>query len=203
MEHQFISLADIHHALGISGDALFNTILSDVEDIYPCSPIQEGMLLSQEKSADFYKFHLICKLSSQNNGPIVLRNPVPTIKVLGCDENNALFLSQRASSAIANRASLPHHLRIRQSDEGNVVIELEMSHVFTDGASTAILLKDLATAYDSNLSIEGPYFSSYIGFLQSSDREVALAFWHDYLEDASPYSLSFPGLRNAFRPLEC
>lgn len=219
--------------------SLHITELSDVEDIYPCSPIQEGMLLSQGKSAEFYKFHLVCKLSAKNNGPvsakrlrsawetvvrrhttlrtvllhdpeigsgfyqIVLRNPTPAFEVLDCDGGNAQFPDPKISSAVEDRASLPHHLRICQSAEGNVVIQLEMNHALTDGASTAILLKDLVTAYEGNLSIEGPKFSNYIGFLQSSDREASLAFWHDYLQDASPTLLSFPTLQNASRSLEC
>lgn len=46
----------------LSGSALKElgaSSLSEVEDIYPCSPAQEGMLISQMKSPDVYRVHLI------------------------------------------------------------------------------------------------------------------------------------------------
>ncbi|TVY44055.1 Nonribosomal peptide synthetase [Lachnellula occidentalis] len=40
--------------------------IDDVEDIYPCSSMQEGLLISQTKSSAFYAVHVICELQVRN-----------------------------------------------------------------------------------------------------------------------------------------
>jgi len=46
-------------------------ILSHVEDVYPCGPVQEGMLISQLREPSAYIFHAIYKVKrSDNAGPV-------------------------------------------------------------------------------------------------------------------------------------
>lgn len=40
--------------------------IDDVEDIYPCSSMQEGLLISQTRSSAFYAVHVICELNVRN-----------------------------------------------------------------------------------------------------------------------------------------
>ncbi|PTD02745.1 Nonribosomal peptide synthetase 8 [Fusarium culmorum] len=48
------------------------TDTTNVEDIYPCSPIQKGMMMSQKQSPDLYHFNLLCELSSKVGSEIDL-----------------------------------------------------------------------------------------------------------------------------------
>ncbi|KAH8602265.1 nonribosomal peptide synthase [Bisporella sp. PMI_857] len=41
--------------------------ISNVESIYPCSPIQEGILISQLKETTFYGVHIICELKTHSS----------------------------------------------------------------------------------------------------------------------------------------
>jgi non-ribosomal peptide synthase protein (TIGR01720 family) len=42
--------------------------LSQIEDIYPCTPVQEGMLISQLRNPDAYIFHAVYNLTHTNPG---------------------------------------------------------------------------------------------------------------------------------------
>ncbi|KAL2183691.1 non-ribosomal peptide synthetase [Thermothelomyces heterothallicus CBS 203.75] len=44
---------------------------SQIEDIYPCTPVQEGMLISQLRNPDAYIFHAVYKIANRNPGHIV------------------------------------------------------------------------------------------------------------------------------------
>ncbi|KAK7941485.1 uncharacterized protein PG986_013872 [Apiospora aurea] len=203
--------------------------LRNVEDVYPCSAIQQGMLLSQGRSSGLYRFHLVCKLAPRLGGEVdlhklqkawaqvlarhaalrtilvdttdsastfhqvVLREIQPEIEVLQCDPNDPAFLSQSISKpSLRAVESLPHHLRICRTGEGETLINLEMSHVLTDGNSMTIILEDLLLAYDGKLSTEGPQYGDYIAFLNSQDPSISMEFWKDYLRDVTPTCLSFP-----------
>jgi len=43
--------------------------VEDVEDIYPCSSMQEGLLISQTKDTGFYAVQVICELKIHNTSP--------------------------------------------------------------------------------------------------------------------------------------
>lgn len=58
----------------LSGSALKElgvSSLSDVEDIYPCSPAQEGMLISQMKSPGVYKVHLVYEACASDSTTLI------------------------------------------------------------------------------------------------------------------------------------
>ncbi|CRG90971.1 hypothetical protein PISL3812_08019 [Talaromyces islandicus] len=52
-------MSNCHSQLGICK-------LAEIEDIYPCSPMQEGMLLAQSKSTNLYNSHILWKVKSQS-----------------------------------------------------------------------------------------------------------------------------------------
>ncbi|TAQ85918.1 hypothetical protein B7494_g5755 [Chlorociboria aeruginascens] len=47
--------------------------ICDVEDIYPCSSMQEGLLISQTKNSGFYAVHVICQLQLKSGIPDIQR----------------------------------------------------------------------------------------------------------------------------------
>ncbi|KAH7407957.1 nonribosomal peptide synthase [Cadophora sp. MPI-SDFR-AT-0126] len=44
--------------------------IETIEDIYPCSSMQEGILITQAKSASFYAVQVICRLNHQSHGTV-------------------------------------------------------------------------------------------------------------------------------------
>ncbi|KAL2192774.1 non-ribosomal peptide synthetase [Corynascus similis CBS 632.67] len=44
---------------------------SEIEDIYPCTPIQEGMLISQLRNPDAYLFHAVYRVTDRGSGRAV------------------------------------------------------------------------------------------------------------------------------------
>ncbi|KAF9890441.1 hypothetical protein FE257_005846 [Aspergillus nanangensis] len=44
--------------------------VDDVEDMYPCSPLQEGILLSQVRAAGMYLYHAIMRMDTCRGGPV-------------------------------------------------------------------------------------------------------------------------------------
>lgn len=44
--------------------------LPDVEDIYPTSPMQQGLLFTQSKNPDLYTYQTICQVKSTDNSPV-------------------------------------------------------------------------------------------------------------------------------------
>jgi amino acid adenylation domain-containing protein/non-ribosomal peptide synthase protein (TIGR01720 family) len=44
--------------------------LEDVEDIYPCAPMQEGMLLGQLRDPEFYQFHTTFEVTATRGGRV-------------------------------------------------------------------------------------------------------------------------------------
>ncbi len=45
--------------------------LADVEDIYPCVPMQEGMLLAQAKDSKAYFFRVVCEIKYKREGRLL------------------------------------------------------------------------------------------------------------------------------------
>lgn len=44
--------------------------LDDIEDIYPASPMQQGLLFTQSRNPDLYTYQTICQVKSTDNSPV-------------------------------------------------------------------------------------------------------------------------------------
>ncbi|RDW67211.1 Nonribosomal peptide synthetase 8 [Aspergillus mulundensis] len=196
-----------------------------VEDAYPCSPMQEGILISQATAPDTYKFFAVCSLRAKNPADpvrldrvqlawkrLVTRHPalrtffvesslgdgLYTQIVLNDHEPRieytidleSLFKYPQEHPLDYREGTPPHRLTICQSEE-TIFINLEISHTLIDGGSMAVILSDLAKAYDSDLPPR-PLYRNYIAALQARSMEETLAFWTSYLRDVKP--VFFPSL---------
>ena len=200
---------------------------NEVEDIYPCSPMQEGILLSQLKDPGSYLFHTILEVKPVSSGnrisgqrvvnawqkvvnrhaalrtvfvdsvypggnfdQIVLKNANSRAKLIQCREVevvNRLNAVTLERTGYEEGPRLPHQLTVSETPEGKVFLKIEMNHAVTDGASTAVLVQDLARAYDGQLPSEpGPLYSNYIKFVKNQPSNVSVNFWKAYLEKAEP-----------------
>ncbi|PLB43886.1 nonribosomal peptide synthase Pes1 [Aspergillus steynii IBT 23096] len=204
----------------------------EVEDVYPCSPVQEGILLSQLRDPQKYIFHVIFEVRHHNErkriDPTQLRdawmmvvNRHQVLRTLFVDSNSKggsfdqLVIKSVGDEIVEFQCeddvvfktldsiklrdinekrswNLPQQLSICQTTSGRVFMKIEMNHAIIDGGSVAIILRDLALAYNNNLVAgSGPRFSEYIKYSRKQDQKEALAYWKRYLSGVDPCHLSF------------
>ncbi|KAM0491964.1 hypothetical protein ACHAP8_010204 [Fusarium lateritium] len=194
----------------------------EVEDIYPCSPMQMGILLSQLLDPSQYLFHTILEVSASNNSTInstklaqacsevierhaalrtlfiesvrsggsfdqvVIRPGKPRIHTIKCREIDVMAKLNARSLAKANKRHgthiLPYQITICETTHGKVFIKLEMNHAVTDGASTAIIVRDISSAYANSLHpTKPPSYKEYISYISKQPTDSSLMYWKSYL----------------------
>ncbi|KAK3368413.1 non-ribosomal peptide synthetase [Podospora didyma] len=208
---------------------------SDVEDIYPCTPVQEGMLISQLRDQNAYIFHGVYKVStasprirlqannlarawqklvnrhaalrtvfieSVRRGGVfdqVVLNKIDCAAVLFHCSNDEVAKDKLNQVTIRSQATLPqlpHRLAICTTDNGKILMKLEINHAAVDGGSLAIILEELALAYAGTLDgSPGPLFSDYIQYIRTQPTGVDTEYWMRYLKGVEP--CYFPRLNNS------
>ncbi|GLA80039.1 nonribosomal peptide synthase [Aspergillus tubingensis] len=200
-----------------------------VEDVYPCSPVQEGILLSQLRDPEEYLFHVIFEVHQSKGSKVdtsklrkawsmvVSRHPVlrsvfidsnykggsfdqVVVKSLDdeviefqCPESDAMgTLGEiKLRDINAERSmKLAHQLTLCKTTSGRVLFKIEMNHAIIDGGSVDLILRDLALAYNDQLSAEtGPRFSDYVKYVREQSQGEAVAHWAKYLSGVRPCHL--------------
>ena len=219
-DSQLVQLEKELKAMGLSG-------LGDIEDAYPTSHMQQGILISQAQASGNYKFYVICEVTaldaSQLNVDrvrkawqrVVNRHTILRTVFVEGSSGGGLFDSVVLKQATARVSTVdtfddlvvypdknpidyeekkpPHRLTLCKAD-GKVFFNLEVSHTLIDGASMAIILRDMAAAYSKDLPI-GPLYRDYISILQEVSPEESLAYWTSYLAGSEP--TLFPSLNES------
>ena len=86
---------------------------------------------------------------------LVLKSVGDEIVEFQCEDDVALKALENVTLRDINEkrlAKLPQQLSICQTKSGRVFMKLEMNHAIIDGGSVAIILRDLALAYNNNLA---------------------------------------------------
>ena len=200
---------------------------SVVEDIYPCSSMVDGMLLSQIQEPGSYKTSHTYEIKVRDSATVVnidrlaeawqmvvaRHSSLRTVFIDGIDADTAfsqavlaasraeVILLQSDSEALAlallkelppvdyQQPKPPHRLTLCQiSDSHRVFCRLEMSHVITDGGSTAIIQTDWAKAYAGKLDVTSLRHTSrdFAQALKAISREDKMKFWMQKLAGVAP-----------------
>ncbi len=196
-----------------------------LEDVFPSTPMQQGILLSQIRKAEHYVLRFIFEVlpghkdqridvsrlksawsavvarhqalrtffieSSAEQGLMdqcVLKEYVPSISTFECSDSSVPDIFQQYRRLNCRDPVPPHSFSIAETNASRVVCMLEMSHAISDGSSMGVLLEELASAYEGALSTLEPAlrFSEYVQYFYSAERETDLAYWRNYLRDATP-----------------
>lgn len=158
----------------------------EVEDIYPCSPVQQGILLSQAKDPHQYLDVAIWKISLASGQAVdiprllkawqhvVDRHPILRTLFLPVADRNCpdqvvlrglqadieicepSTVSKPRSFSGTDPVNSRHKLFITKETDGSVRMELLISHSLIDGGSNPIIQRDLSLAYDGKLSSDIP-----------------------------------------------
>jgi non-ribosomal peptide synthase protein (TIGR01720 family) len=118
----------------------------------------------------------------------VLREHNPEMSIFKCPDLSIPEIFQEHRRLNCRDPAPPHALAIAETSSSRVFCMLEMSHAISDGSSMGVLLEDLASAYDGKLSAKesATQFGEYIKYFYSAERETDLAYWRNYLKDATP-----------------
>ncbi|KAM0438114.1 hypothetical protein ACHAQK_006845 [Fusarium lateritium] len=197
----------------------------EVQDMYPCSPMQEGIILSQLLDPSQYLFHTVLEVSSPTGETIdaaqlasacsavverhaalrtifiesvhrggsfdqvVTHARKTRISIIKCREIDVMAKLNTRSLAKTNKKHgqppLPYQITICETLQGKVFIKLEMNHAVTDGASTAIILRDISSAYTNSLpSTKAPSYKDHIKYISNQSLDSSLIYWKSYLSGA-------------------
>ena len=186
-----------------------------IEDIYPCSPIQQGILMSQVKNPKLYQTTIKWLAeSTQATGPlnvtrlkqawqlVVDRHPmlrtifINSIMPDGLMDQLVLkrleaevhvITSGQCDAAESAKQRENNASLVIYATESRTTCELSINHALIDGSSLGILKQELCAAYDGSLSSSMPgLYSEYIQFLQSLPEQKAHDYWNQLLEGISP-----------------
>ncbi|KAI9848835.1 MAG: NRPS [Sclerophora amabilis] len=208
------------------------TSLHELEDAYPCSPMQQGILLTQNRASGTYEFQFVCEAVPPPAGTIdlprlqnawqkvvdrhatlrtvfvesvsqeglydqiVLKQLDTSVSCIHCDGEEYISAAVTKQPPVKYTATRPaHRLTLCKTPAGSVFCVIDISHALIDGTSILLLFRDLALAYEGNLSMEPkPLYRDYISYLQSQPSDDALRHWNSYLAGLLPSH--FPVLRD-------
>lgn len=206
----------------IRDTADLNIVLSQnnsVEHVFPCSPLQNAMLVETGKRYDAYWNQIELKVAARAVDvrsiwhQLALRNDVlrsgfvstsnaqsPYARIVWRQlEEWQIYVGTGAKCDFQGyrSANLLHPLQIRIDDRGPFcVLEVEIHHALFDGWSWDCLMSDLAKILkDEKVPERGSYLSyvaSVYNYLSSEDVMQAQRFWQRKLSDR-PH-VSFPSL---------
>ncbi|KAI4100225.1 MAG: hypothetical protein L6R37_005597 [Teloschistes peruensis] len=199
--------------------------IGNVEDIYKCSQIQQGLLISTQRDAGFYSVQGLYKVSSSKKidcdriasswQKIVDRHP--SLRTIFIESSgNTLYdqivlksvtanivrlqssdVAQAAKSqpVLDHNTSSPAHRFMICETEGEVFCSIEISHTLFDGASISIIFEELVTLYEGRSLPEATPYKNYISFLQNQSAQAGIGYWKSYLTEIEP--TSFPMMNDA------
>lgn len=192
-----------------------NISADDIEDIFPCTPIQEGILLAQAKDKDCYRswFELTvqivgteAQLDSRKLQDAwrevvqkhALLRTVLVENIPGSDRMMNIVLKNpvpeismlRAEEAVPmtpfQRHGLQHRISVCELDQRSARLRIEMSHAITDASSKAILHRDLSNAYAGDIGAAGGTYRDFVVFLGTQPYDQGSKFWAQHLADVEP-----------------
>lgn len=83
------------------------------------------------------------------------------------------------------RPMLPQQLTICTTASGKCYTQLELNHAVIDGGSGALIMRDLALAYENRLPEDDkPSYSEYIRYITKRGLDSATSYWKGYLDSA-------------------
>lgn len=197
--------------------------VSDIEDMFPCSPMQEGILMSQAKDAGAYQTQLKMRISTRTKSldlgalqeawhMVVRRHALlravfvdnfpgskKTMHVILKNPTVDVHVLNEANMATSstiseqNSGRLQHHLSISQISDQEANLLLTINHTILDAHSRNLLIHDLEAAYSSRLPASPASFHRFTDYVEQQSLDDGLQHWATYLHQVEP--CQFPALK--------
>lgn len=195
-----------------------------IEDIYPCTPLQEGLMALSAKEPGTYVAQYILKLKStvstsrykdawdhviQTNGilrsrmfqsdnqilQVVVKERLKWRSVTDLQE----YLLDDRKTTIGFGDPLVRLAMVNQSGCPAVVV-LTLHHSAYDGWSLPLMYKQVENAYHGLVQNPPPSFSIFIRHLATADRNISEMYWRTQLRDAKALTFPFTSASHGLQP---
>ncbi|KAI0173154.1 peptide synthetase [Hypoxylon sp. FL1284] len=159
---------------------------SKIEDIYPCTPLQEAYVAQRvvELADDTAARGLATAFEIASQGCAVLRTRI--VQVPGHGQSLSDYLAQdRADPVQLGKPLIRYGVVIDEKSTGKAHFVLTMHHALYDGWSMPLVVERVNRAYN-NLSTERPAdFKHFIKYLGGMNHEESETYWRERLEGAN------------------
>lgn len=191
-----------------------------VQDVYPCSPLQEGLITLTIKQSGAYVARNVFKLPQTvdidrfKSAWQKTVDDTDTLRTRVVHTTTGAFLQVvvREESIIWETAydlqdiweKVPHlpahnggrltkYMIVNESNSGDCFFVWEIHHALYDGWSLPLVLKRVEDVYQSRaVSGNHPSYAKFIQYLQETNVDASERFWRSYLSGVS--SMHFPHL---------
>ncbi|KEF54056.1 uncharacterized protein A1O9_09851 [Exophiala aquamarina CBS 119918] len=196
----------------------------DVEDVYPCTPLQEGFMALSAKVEDAYIARRVLEVPSlsvahqlraafANISPTspILRTRIVQVPSRGLMQvivrgdlswtlSDSLdeYLSEDSKKQMALGDALARFAIIKDDTKQKIHLVLTMHHALYDGWSMPLIVHRINEAYNGVRTEEPMPFKAFIKYLQNNDHATSAKYWKDQLQGATSQHfppLPFPGYR--------
>ncbi|KAJ4354970.1 hypothetical protein N0V95_003349 [Ascochyta clinopodiicola] len=206
-----VDAAQLREEVGIS----CNIDLSPVEDVYPCSPLQEGLMSLTSKRAGDYIMQSVLKLRDDVDkgafrgaweqvvqSTAVLRTRIVQHSKLGLlqavikediewvqTEGLEAYLEKDKSASMELGEPLVRYALVGDKDTDKRWFVWTIHHALYDGWSLPRILDAVTKTYNGHEAEKQPGFNAFIKYLGQQDQEAAAAYWQAALADceATPF----------------
>ncbi|PIG85889.1 hypothetical protein AARAC_001783 [Aspergillus arachidicola] len=168
--------------------------IDEIEDIYPCTALQEGLMSVSIKQPGAligtyrYRMRHACDISQLDAAweSVQEANPILRTRIVQSQDGCMFQIVARHREKrimISTDVSLGSPLasfRTSTNEDGCTEVLLTMHHALYDGWSLPLLIKQLELAYHGQRLSMRP-FSPFLEYIQGVDQDAAGAFWRSQL----------------------
>lgn len=191
-----------------------------IEDVYPCTPMQEGLMALTAKQPEAYIAHNVVELSPDVNverfkiawDVVVTRNPILRTRIVQTKKHGLVQVVTKTNAEWATSGNLSAYLKQDKQKAMNLGDRLAtwaivsghgnkhhfiwtIHHALYDGWSMSIVIKQVHRAYHGQDQEPETSFKAFIQYLttQSLNLELCQNYWKSQLSGAEDSSV-FPSL---------
>ncbi|CAA9959501.1 Non-ribosomal peptide synthetase [Pyrenophora teres f. maculata] len=198
--------------------AMCSVDASLIEDIYPCSPLQEGLMSLTAKRAGDYIMQTVLELQADVDDnafcaaweqvvqlAAVLRTRIVQHNKLGLlqvvvegkmqwTEAQALeeYLKEDKAVSMGLGDPLARYALIKEACGGKRWFAWTIHHALYDGWSLPLILHAVKQVYSGGVLQRQPSFNAFIQYLSQQDHKAAISYWQTALADCE--AVLFPPL---------
>ncbi|KAK3216152.1 hypothetical protein GRF29_8g2302175 [Pseudopithomyces chartarum] len=196
-----------------------NIHASLVEDIYPCSPLQEGLMSLASKRSDDYIMQSVLELRADVDEDalraaweqVVRSTAILRTRIVQHSKHGLLqavitenvqwvkssslfeYLARDKSTPMELAQPLTHYALIEESKMGKRWFVWTMHHALYDGWSLPRILHAVTQVYSGAALENQPGFNAFISYIGQQDQKSAELYWQTTLADCE--ALVFPSLQ--------
>ncbi|KAJ9656896.1 hypothetical protein H2198_004649 [Neophaeococcomyces mojaviensis] len=184
---------------------------AEIEDVYPCTPLQEGLMALSSKAEEAYVAQRVLHLQDTNAAEKlraafdtaardcpILRTRIVHVprygllqvvlqRNLAWQSSNDLqkYLVQDRDEPVELGKSLCRFALVQENESAGVDFVLTMHHALYDGWSMPLIVDRVNKAYQGLETTRSADFKAFVKHLQSTDGAVSESYWRALLHEAS------------------